>query len=195
MRPAYKKLTKEGINDLPLRHYDGPVQIVSSLMDANRASDALLKENVIGFDTETRPAFRKGEVYLPSILQLAGNDTIYIFQLNKFGLCDSIIHILSNPDIIKCGVALHRDLKELMQLSPFDPETFIDLGEIARQSDIPHHGLRGLVALLFGFRISKQARTSNWNAKKLSIKQITYAATDAWVGRELYFKFKDEHLL
>ena len=82
MRPTYQKLTKEGINDLPLRHYDGPVHLVSSLMDANRASDALLKENVIGFDTETRPAFRKGEVYLPSILQLAGNDTIYIFQLN-----------------------------------------------------------------------------------------------------------------
>ena len=195
MQFTYQKLTKQEINDLPLRRYDGPIHVVASLNNANRAIDALLKENVIGFDTETRPAFRQDEAYLPSILQLAGHDAVYIFQLNKVGLCESILRILSNADIIKCGVALDRDLIELMQLSPFDPEAFIDLGTVARLMDIPHHGLRGLTALLLGFRISKQARTSNWSAGKLSIKQINYAATDAWVGRELYFKFKKEKFL
>jgi len=169
--------------------------VIASLNSADRACAALHKESVLGFDTETRPTFRKGEINLPSILQLAGHDAVYIFQLNKVGLCESILHILSNTDIIKCGVALDRDLIELMQLSPFDPEAFIDLGAVARLMDIPHHGLRGLTALLLGFRISKQARTSNWSAGKLSIKQINYAATDAWVGRELYFKFKKEKFL
>ena len=169
--------------------------MIASLNSADRACAALHKERVLGFHTETRPTFRKGEINLPSILQLAGHDAVYIFQLNKVGLCESILHILSNADIIKCGVALDRDLIELMQLSPFDPEAFIDLGTVARLMDIPHHGLRGLTALLLGFRISKQARTSNWSAGKLSIKQINYAATDAWVGRELYFKFKKEKFL
>ncbi|HIB32683.1 MAG TPA: 3'-5' exonuclease domain-containing protein 2 [Candidatus Marinimicrobia bacterium] len=191
----YQKLTKDEINDLSLRHYGGPVEVIASLNSADRACAALHKESVLGFDTETRPTFRKGEINLPSILQLAGHDAVYIFQLNKVGLCESILHILSNADIIKCGVALDRDLIELMQLSPFDPEAFIDLGTVARLMDIPHHGLRGLTALLLGFRISKQARTSNWSAGKLSIKQINYAATDAWVGRELYFKFKKEKFL
>ena len=120
MQSTYQRLTKEEINDLPLRRYDGPIHVVTSLDNTNRAVDALLKERVIGFDTETRPAFRKGEAHLPSILQLAGDDAVYIFQLNKVGLCKSIRHILSNPDIIKCGVGLHRDLADLMQLSPFN---------------------------------------------------------------------------
>ncbi|MDP6456944.1 MAG: 3'-5' exonuclease [Candidatus Marinimicrobia bacterium] len=195
MQSTYQRLTKEEINDLPLRRYDGPIHVVTSLDNTNRAVDALLKERVIGFDTETRPAFRKGEAHLPSILQLAGDDAVYIFQLNKVGLCKSIRHILSNPDIIKCGIALKRDLAELMQLSPFDPEAVIDLGAAARRADVPHHGLRGLTALFLGFRISKRASTTNWSARKLSAKQITYAATDAWVGRELYFKFRDKKLL
>ena len=178
--------------------------MIASLNSADRACAALRKESVLGFDTETRPTFRKGEINLPSILQLAGHDAVYIFQLNKVGLCESILHILSNADILKCGVALDRDLIELMQLSPFDPEAFIDLGAVARLMDIPHHGLRGLTALLLGFRISKQALGNrvvactiylNWSAGKLSIKQINYAATDAWVGRELYFKFKKEKFL
>jgi len=195
LQPNYKKLTKEEINELPLRYYEGPVHIVSSLEDAERACDALSREKIIGFDTETRPTFRKGEINPTSILQLAGYDRVYIIQLHKLGLSESIIFILSHPDIIKCGIALDRDLIELMQLSPFDPQAFIDLGEIARRSNVPHHGLRGLAALFFGFRISKQARTSNWSAKKLTTKQINYAATDAWVGRELYSKFIDEKLI
>ena len=109
MQSTYQKLTKQEINDLPLHRYDGPIHVAASLNNANRAIDALLKENVIGFDTETRPAFRQDEAYLPSILQLAGHDAVYIFQLNKVGLCESILRILSNPDIIKCGVGLHRD--------------------------------------------------------------------------------------
>ena len=116
MLSNYKKLTKQEINDLPLRRYDGQIYVAASLNNANRAIDALLKENVIGFDTETRPAFRQNEAYLPSILQLAGHDAVYIFQLNKVGLCERILRILSNPDIIKCGVGLERDLADLMRL-------------------------------------------------------------------------------
>ena len=117
MRPTYKKLTKYEINELPLRYYEGPVHIVSSLKDAERACDELSREKIIGFDTETRPTFRKGEMHPTSILQLAGYGRVYIIQLHKLGLSESIISILSHPDIIKCGVALDRDLIELMQFA------------------------------------------------------------------------------
>mgnify|MGYP003308201551 FL=1 len=149
-----------------------------------------MKEKVLGFDTETRPAFNKGQSYLPSLLQMAGRKVVYLFQLSKCGLTDSIINLLSIDDIIKSGVAINQDLIELQQISNFDPAGFIDLGDIARSKGLPHHGLRGLAAYLLNFRISKSGRTSNWSANQLTKKQIKYAATDAWLGRELYLKYK-----
>jgi len=105
------------------------------------------------------------------------------------GLTDSIINLLSNDDIIKSGVAINQDLIELQQIINFYPAGFIDLGDIARSKELPHHGLRGLAAYLLNFRISKSGRTSNWSANQLTKKQIKYAATDAWLGRELYLKY------
>ena len=99
---------------------------------------------------------------------------------------ESLKQILSNKNIIKCGVAINYDLIELNRISPFIPNGFIYLGDVARKANIPHHGLRGLAAYLLKIRISKSAQTTNWNAKKLSQKQISYAATDAWIGRKLY---------
>ena len=135
-------------------------------------------------------AFYKGQSYLPSLLQMAGTKVVYLFQLSKCGLTDSITNLLSNDNIIKSGVAIDQDLTGLQQILHFDPAGFIDLGDIARLKGLPHHGLRGLGACLLNFRISKSGRTSNWSANQLTKKQIKYAATDAWLGRELYLKYK-----
>ena len=184
------KLSKTEINSLPLRYYNGPIHIIQTAEQAKKACAILMKEKVLGFDTETRPAFNKGQSYLPSLLQMAGRKVVYLFQLSKCGLTDSIINLLSIDDIFKSGVAINQDLIELQQISNFEPAGFIDLGDIARSKGLPHHGLRGLAAYLLNFRISKSGRTSNWSANQLTKKQIKYAATDAWLGRELYLKYK-----
>ena len=184
------KLSKTEINSLPLRYYNGAIRIIQTAEQAKDACAILIKEKVLGFDTETRPAFKKGQSYLPSLLQLAGTKVVYLFQLSQCGLTDSIIILLSNVNIIKSGVAINQDLTELQQILNFEPAGFVDLGDIARSKGLPHHGLRGLAAYLLKFRISKSGRTSNWSANRLTKKQIKYAATDAWVGRELYLKYK-----
>ena len=184
------KLSKTEINSLPLRYYNGAIRIIQTAEQAKNACAILIKEKVLGFDTETRPAFNKGQSYLPSLLQLAGTKVVYLFQLSQCGLTDKIIILLSNVNIIKSGVAINQDLTELQQILNFEPAGFVDLGDIAKSKGLPHHGLRGLAAYLLKFRISKSARTSNWSANQLTKKQIKYAATDAWVGRELYLKYK-----
>ena len=189
------KLSKAEINLLPLRYYNGPIHIIQTAEQAKDACSILIKEKVLGFDTETRPAFNKGQSYLPSLLQMAGEKVVYLFQLSNCGLTDSIINLLSNDDIIKSGVAINQDLIELQQILNFDPAGFIDLGDIARSKGLPHHGLRGLGAYLLNFRISKSSRTSNWSANQLTKKQIKYAATDAWLGRELYLKYKQINVI
>ena len=189
------KLSKTEINSLPLRYYNGPIRIIQTAEQAKDACTILIKEKLLGFDTETRPAFNKGQSYLPSLLQLAGTKVVYLFQLSKCGLPDSITNLLSNVNIIKSGVAIDQDLIELQQILNFEPGGFIDLGEIARSKGLPHHGLRGLAAFLLNFRISKSVRTSNWSANQLTKKQIRYAATDAWLGRELYLKYKQINVI
>jgi len=190
-----KKLEKQEINALPLKTYDGKIFIINRLQDVKTSCGILQKENILGFDTETRPAFQKGEYYTPSIIQLAGEKSVYIFQLHQVGFCKPLKQLLSNRGVLKCGVAIKHDLSQLNLLSEFIPRGFVDLGELARKSLVPHHGLRGLAAYFLHFRISKQAQLSNWNVKTLKKKQIIYAATDAWLGRELYLKFKKEKII
>jgi len=150
----------------------------------------LEQEEVLGFDTETRPTFRVGESYPPAVLQLVGEHAAYIFQLRHCRLSPPLLRLLANPRIIKAGVALDRDVLELKKLAPFTPAGFVDVGELAKQAGCTHHGLRGLATLLLGFRVSKSSQTSNWDNGTLTPAQIEYAATDAWVGRELYHKLQ-----
>jgi len=181
-----RKLSKEEINALPIGKWEGPVRLIRTQDQAREAAHALASESIIGFDTETRPAYRKGESHPPALLQLAGESEVYIFQLAQTGLPGPLRKILSDPEIIKAGVSLAYDLCELKKLTPFRPAGFVELASLARKAGIPHHGLRGLAASLLGFRLAKGAQTSNWARTELTPAQISYAATDAWAGRELY---------
>ena len=191
----YKKLSKNEINSLPQIQFNGDVEVLSSNDNVQAAVNYLMNYDLIGFDTETKPTFVKGPLNPPSILQLACIDKVYIFQLDNESLYKKLFPILSNENITKCGVSVDRDLIELMYLSPFDPLSFVDLGNIARDNDVPHHGLRGLVAMFLKHRISKGAQISDWSKTVLSQSQITYAATDAWISLKLFEAFEKNDLL
>ncbi len=190
-RPGFaQRMTKEEINTCPIRRWEGVVHVIRTPAELSRAVRALAEETILGFDTETRPAYHKGESYLPSLLQLAGENAVYLFQLQHLGLPDSLCRILADPKVVKAGVSLAYDLRELHNLSRFKPAGFVDLGGLAKEAEIKNHGLRGLAAVLLGFRVAKGAQTSNWARDVLAPAQIQYAATDAWVGRELYLKLR-----
>ena len=191
----YKKLSKNEINSLPQTRFNGDIEVLCSNDNVQVAVDHLMNYDLIGFDTETKPTFVKGPLNPPSILQLACIDKVYIFQLDNESLYKKLFPILSNENITKCGVSVDRDLIELMYLSPFDPLSFVDLGNIARDNDVPHHGLRGLVAMFLKHRISKGAQISDWSKTVLSQSQINYAATDAWISLKLFEAFEQNDLL
>jgi len=189
LRPGFaQRMTKEEINTCPVRRWEGVVRVVRTPGELSVAVRALAEETILGFDTETRPAYHKGESYLPSLLQLAGENEVFLFQLKHLGLPEPLREILANSKVVKAGVALAYDLQELHKLARFRPAGFVDLGSLAKEAEIKNHGLRGLAAVLLGFRIAKGAQTSNWARDVLDPIQIRYAATDAWVGRELYLK-------
>ncbi|MDA8164133.1 MAG: 3'-5' exonuclease domain-containing protein 2 [Desulfobacteraceae bacterium] len=182
----HQRLTKDEINACPLVRWSGPVQVVSTAEALAAAAEHLAAERLLGFDTETRPSFRKGESHPPALLQLACESVVFIFQLHRIGLPASLRALLADPAILKAGVAPARDLRELQQLAFFEPAGFVDLARMAKEAGFQNHGLRGLAAALLGCRIAKGARTSNWAQATLNPAQIGYAATDAWLGRELY---------
>ena len=187
----FQKPSKEEINDLPIHRYEGPVRIIRSQEELEAAMEHLRTQSVLGFDTESRPAFRKGKYYPPSVVQLAAADAVYIIQLTWLPLGDTLAGLLADPAVLKVGAAIHDDIKELQKLHEFTPDGIVDLGDMAKSLGLETHGLRSLAANLMGVRISKSARCSNWAGKKLYNQQIIYAATDAWIGRELYFKLKE----
>lgn len=183
---ASVQMSKDDINVLPLGRWQGPSRLVRTAEQVRAATLSLSQASLLGFDTETRPAFRKGQKFPPSLLQLATGEEVFLFQLQHTGLPESLVAILCNPTIIKAGVALDFDLLSLQALQPFQPRGFTDLARIARHKGIINQGLRGLAAVVCGIRISKSARTTNWANNELTPQQIQYAATDAWVGREIY---------
>lgn len=180
-------ITKEELASLPLFRYEGPIHLIRSDEDLVRHIPDLRREKVVGFDTETRPSFRKGQNYLPTVIQMATADAAYIIQLARIESVGLINVILSSPDILKTGIALDQDLVKLKERFPFAERSILDLGRLAAKQKIAKTGLRNLAGLLLGYRISKQAQVTNWAATELTPAQIQYAATDAWISRELFF--------
>ena len=175
---------------LPLKSYTGPIHVIDSDAKMKAAARALGKEKVLGFDTETRPAFKAGESYPPALVQLAGSGCVYIFQLRHITTYRQLAAILGDKHVLKAGVSVRDDLKDLGEMFSFKPAGFVELAEVSSKLGIKNAGVRGLAALLFGFKISKRAKISRWDAPKLTDKQIVYAATDAWICREIYFALK-----
>jgi len=186
--PPSRDMPKEDINALPIRAYTGQVHVVDDPKQVHDAVKRLRRDRVLGFDTETRPAFQRGQSYLPALIQMASAEAVWLFHLRRIEYPNDLWALLEDEAILKVGVSLAYDVKQLQLLDAFESGGFLDLTEISAPLGYKSAGLRNLAANLLGFRISKGPKTSNWEREPLTEAQITYAATDAWVGRELYLK-------
>ena len=169
-----------------MRAYEGTVQLVDTDAKVGPAVEALLEEDILGFDTESKPSFKRGENHPAALLQLGGASQVYLFQLLKLENLGPIWGLLANPEVSKVGVAIADDIKKLQERQPFHPAGFIEIADVTQQAGILNTGLRSLAGLLLGFRISNRAQVSNWAKADLSPAHVQYAATDAWVSRQLF---------
>jgi ribonuclease D len=184
-----QSISREEMSELPIRRYEGPVRVVTGVPDLQQAMEDLCREPVVGFDTETRPAFRPGESYLPSLVQFATAGAVYLLQVQQHDFSAAMREILSSEQIIKVGVSVADDMRNLKKLFEFDERSVVDLGKVAKRHGLKQTGVRNLAGMFLGTRIPKGAKTTNWAARHLTPQQITYAATDAWACRELYLRF------
>jgi len=184
-------MERDEINKLPLYRYPGKIHLIQTPSGLAGAIDVLMGEEILGFDTETRPAFKKGESYSPALIQIASSNAVYIFQLNTLKFRQKLRTILAKKTIIKAGVAPEFDVRQLQNLGKFRAAGFVDLAKMAKTVGLKHFGLRGMAAALLGIRIAKGAKKSNWANRKLSEHQLHYAATDAWISREIYLHLKE----
>jgi ribonuclease D len=180
---------------LPLLRYAGTIHLVKTNHDLQRAVHDFRRERVVGIDTETRPTFKKGQAHAPALVQVATGGAVYLFQLTRLDCSLVLADLFANAQLVKAGISLAYDLSELRKLFPFETANVVDLGEVAKKNGMQQTGARNLAGLFLGGRITKSAQTSNWAQPDLTAKQICYAATDAWVCRELYLRFESLGLL
>lgn len=186
------KQYSESINDddlrkLPVLQFNGRVTLIDTIDKFRRAMGDIGRPDVLGFDTETRPSFKKGRRYSVALLQLADDSQAWLFRLNMIGLPTELAALLADKNIIKTGVAIRDDVKALRSLTPFEPHGFLDLQNMVADHGIKELGLKKLTAITLGYTISKSQQVSNWEAPALTEPQQLYAATDAWVCRRIYF--------
>ena len=185
-----RAISREEIANLPIRRYEGEVRLVATEEALEDARSDIERESVVGLDTETRPSFSKGESHLPCLVQVATARRVYLFQLSRANTHVLLAELLESSRVVKAGVALAYDLRELQQVFPFEPRKVLDLGTVARRAGWTQTGLRNLAGIFLDFRIPKGTRTSNWSAPQLTPQQVSYAATDAWACRELFLRFE-----
>ncbi|WP_163712024.1 3'-5' exonuclease [Mangrovibacterium lignilyticum] len=181
-----ESITKEELEDLPQKAFDGEITVVDNYGLLKEAVDYLNQSEILGFDTETKPSFKRGQINKVALLQLSNADRAFLFQLHKVGLPDELKTILSNPQIQKVGVAIRDDIKALQRLSNFKPFGFVELQEKVKGFGIQDFSLKKIAGIVLGVRISKSQRLTNWESDVLSGGQQTYAATDAWVAHEIF---------
>lgn len=165
--------------------FPGPIKLVDNREDADKAVDILLRENIVGFDTESRPSFIKGQKFPVSIIQLATRSLAFIFQLKYTGFYEKLTELLSCPDIKKVGVGINDDIHRLHELHDFKPAGFIDLSVMAKRKGLVQTGAKALTARYLGRKLIKSSQKTNWARKNLSVRQLEYAATDAWICLQL----------
>jgi ribonuclease D len=183
-----ENITVEELAECELSWFKGEIVLVDNLKIFYEVFPRLLGSDLLGFDTETKPIFKKGGRNSVSLIQLSTENLACLFRINKIGIPEELIKLLSDPHILKAGVAVHDDIRFLKGVKKFSPGGFIDLQSFVRDYGIKSSGLKKLTAIILGFRISKRQQVTDWEADQLTEAQQIYAATDAWVCHEIYNK-------
>lgn len=186
-----ENITVEEIAECELSWFKGEIALVEDLKTFYEVFPKLLGADLLGFDTETRPTFKKGGRNNVSLIQLSTSEFAGLFRINKIGIPAEMIKLLSDPSVKKVGVAVHDDIKFLKVVKKFNPEGFIDLQSFVKDFGIESSGLKKLAAIVLGVRISKRQQVTDWEAEQLTEAQQIYAATDAWVCHQIYEKLED----
>jgi len=185
-KTIYNKYDKKLIPSLPTAQFDGRIIVILTKGETEKAVNYLLSQPILGFDTETRPTFRKGEHHKVALLQVSTPDTCFLFRLNHTGLTPALIRLLEDNTVPKMALSWHDDVNGLQRLKQFNPGHFIDIQQLVKELGVEDMSLQKLYANLFGQKISKRQQLSNWEADILSTPQKLYAATDAWACINLY---------
>ncbi len=183
-----KEITKEEIRNLELKAYEGEIVVVENKQDIPQIVQVILRETIVGVDTETKPTFKKGKLNAVALLQIATHNAVYLIRLNKTGFHPDLKKIFESKKLKKIGIAIDNDIKELREHLNFIPENVLDLNTHCTKLGFKSIGVKKLSAIFLGYRISKRQQISNWEADVLSTSQLRYAATDAWVCREIFIK-------
>jgi len=183
-----ENITAEEIAECELSWFKGEIVLVEDLKTFYEVFPKLLGTDLLGFDTETKPNFKKGRKNIVSLIQLSTENFACLFRINKIGIPEELIRLLSDPSVTKAGVAVHDDIRFLKGVKKFSPEGFIDLQSFVKDYGIQSSGLKKLAAIVLGFRISKRQQVTDWEADQLTEAQQIYAATDAWVCHQIFRK-------
>ena len=185
-KTIYNKYDKAQISSLPVAQFPGRIIVILTPGETEKAVRYLLSQPILGFDTETRPSFKRGHQHKVSLLQVSTPDTCFLFRLNHTGLTPALINLLEDRTVKKIGLSWHDDVNSLNKIGEFKTGSFIDIQDLVRELGIEDLSLQKLYANLFNQKISKRQQLSNWEADILSDKQKMYAATDAWACIMIY---------
>jgi len=183
-----ENITKEEIAGRELSWFKGEIVVVEDLRTFHEVFPRLLGSDLLGFDTETKPSFRKGRKNQVSLIQLSTGNLACLFRIQMIGFPDELIDLLADSSVTKAGVAVHDDIRYLKGVKKFSPGGFIDLQVFVKDYGIESSGLKKLAAIILGFRISKRQQVTDWEADELTEAQQIYAATDAWICHQIYRK-------
>ncbi|MDE5629561.1 MAG: 3'-5' exonuclease domain-containing protein 2 [Muribaculaceae bacterium] len=184
-------IEKSALAGLPVTTYTGAITLIDTEDKATAAIEELEHEKIVGFDTETRPSFRKGKLHNVALMQISGSSRCYLFRLNKIGICPALKGFLENPGIIKVGLSLHDDFSVMRRSCEINPKGFVDLQQLVKEYEINDISLQKIYAIIFGEKISKSQRLTNWEAETLTPPQQAYAALDAWACLRIYNYLKN----
>lgn len=192
-----EKITPEEIDRLPLCAFEGKIEVIDKPdRSFNNAIRYLSSKRLLGFDTESRPCFTADEPrHGTALVQLSGAEKAFLFRVNTLGMHRRLLAILGNPNIIKVGAAVHDDVRGLQKIHGFQPAGFVDLQKMVESYGIREKSVKKMSAIVLGVRISKSQQLSNWEAETLSEAQQVYAATDAWICRQMYKKLQDSEIV
>jgi ribonuclease D len=188
-----ENISVEELAEYELSWFKGEIVLVDNLKTFHEVFPRLLGSDLLGFDTETRPTFKKGRKNSVSLIQLSTGDLACLFRINKIGIPEEMVRLLSDTSVIKAGVAVHDDIRFLKGVKKFSPGGFTDLQSLVKDFGIESSGLKKLAAIVLGFRISKRQQVTDWEAEQLTEAQQIYAATDAWVCYQIYRKLVNGH--